>query len=913
VAVRDANGLTAGALARATVPDRRTFILLLQYWGVRRILGIVVVLAAAAAAIVVLPAQSDAVPARLDPRVLAEAQQRGPDASLDVVLTLARAGDQSLQARLAGVATWAWVFPHLPAAGVRLPVAHLDALRRVEGVKAVYPNERLRYELADSAKLMNTERAWNDLGVTGKGVTIAILDSGVDGTHPDLAPALKQNVKLLELGAPTPVVPLEDVPDSDTSSGHGTHVAGDAAGRGTQSDGKYKGMGYGADLVGLGSGEVLSIFTALEGFDYIIANRDKYDIRVVNNSWNTDFEAFDPEHPINVATKAVHDAGVVVVFAAGNATDEMTMGAYAAAPWVIPVAAGSKTGGITDFSSGGLEADLVGTGFDGTDVHGEIRSPNNLGYYHPAVTSTGDRVVSTRANLTVVPLLGATDDAALGPDAIWYTTVSGTSMASPETAGVVAMLLEANPALTPEQVRSVLEVTARPIEGVPFYKQGYGYTDASAAVDLARALVGKSGSQVGTSLSTLHAKIDAALLQDQLAHPTNTRAWKDPAGLGPVHLEHKIDVPTGSVRVKAVANGPSTVEANLVEWDITLTDANGQAVAATSNLPVPNITSGTAVLDLDLTNPALLTTPPDQLAFGEWTLSIDSANSPAVSTTDDPLFDDLPRPSVYSLVAVFAAPPVSCLPVPVFEATGRQSLRLQDDDPTGVPFPGNPDYTYIGPVRDGSLGVRAPNFVAADFDVVTTGLPGPAPVFMTEPLAEPLTLGGPQTAEVWVQRAAQAASGIFGATLYDVAPDGSPKTIGATDGTVGVNEDVAPARTAQDIVVAKGYTVAAGHRLAMSVNITFIGTVGDTLLYDSDEFPSGVTLTVGRVVDKVLCNVATKVQGAVAAPAPASGAPAPAPAGASLAATGGSEPLAAALGLVLMALVARALRRRVAR
>jgi hypothetical protein len=590
----------------------------------------------------------------------------------------------------------------------------------------------------------------------------------------------------------------------------------------------------------------------------------------------------------------------------------MTMGAYAAAPWVIPVAAGSKTGGVTDFSSGGLETDLVGAGFDGSDVHGEVRTPNNLGYYHPSVTSTGDRVVATRANLTVLPLLGATDDAALGPDALWYTTISGTSMASPETAGVVALLLEANPSLTPDQVRSVLEVTARPIEGVPFHKQGYGYTDASAAVELARSLVAKAPVEVDTALSQLHAAIDAKLLDQQLAHPTSTRAWMDAAGVGPAHYEHKINVPVGSVRVKAVANGPSTVLANVVEWDITLTDAEGQTVAATENLPVPNTNSGTASLDLDLTDGAGLATAPDQLAFGEWTLAIDSINSVGVPVGNDPLFDDLPRPRVYSIAAVFDAPAVSCTPVPTFEATGRQGLRLQDDGGAGVPFPPDTKYTYIGPVRDGSLGTRAPKFVAADFDVVTTALAAEAPVFATEPLVEPLTIGGPQTAEVWVQRAPQPpATGTFVATLYDLAPDGTPAIIGTTDGTVGVNEDVMPARTAQDILVAKGYTVPAAHRLAMSVGVTFIGTVGDTLLYDSDEFPSGVTLTTGRMVDKVLCNVPTAVQAAQAT-APAAP-PAPAgPGGAGLPATGaGVTP--AAVGVLAIAVALRGLRRRAER
>src|SRR5205823_5516693 len=104
--------------------------------------------------------------------------------------------------RLARVASWSWSFKHIPVAGLRLPVKSIDALRHVAGVRGVFLNRTLDMELKDSAKAMNVAHAWNDLHITGKGVTVAVLDSGVDGTHPDLAPAMKQNVKLVELGAP---------------------------------------------------------------------------------------------------------------------------------------------------------------------------------------------------------------------------------------------------------------------------------------------------------------------------------------------------------------------------------------------------------------------------------------------------------------------------------------------------------------------------------------------------------------------------------------------------------------------------------------------------------------------------------------------------------------------------------------
>ncbi len=415
-------------------------------------------------------------PATLSPGAQALVDGAAPGALLDLVLTLDRPADTRLTDALGRLGVWSHTYQHLPSAAVRLPVARLPELRNLRGVLAIYDNQRLHYFLKESAKLNNTGHAWNDLGVTGKGITVAVIDTGVDFTHPDLAPGMKANVKIAGLGGdPLPlVVPIEGLPNSDTSSGHGTHVAGDVAGRGTASGGQQKGMAYGASLVGIGTGEGLSIITALEGFDWMLENREKYDIRVVNNSYGTGFAPFDPMEPVHLATKRATDAGIVVVFANGNDGDEMSMNPYASAPWVIPVAAGSKDGKVTDFSSGGIEADTVGMNFASNEVSGEARKPLNMGLYHPAITATGEDVVSTRSNTTITPLTSLPEDRQRLPleQIPYYSTLSGTSMAAPEAAGIVALILEANPALTPAQVRMVLQITGRTISGVPVLQAG---------------------------------------------------------------------------------------------------------------------------------------------------------------------------------------------------------------------------------------------------------------------------------------------------------------------------------------------------------------------------------------------------------------------------------------------------------
>ncbi len=807
-------------------------------------------------------------PAKVDARVVEAASRAGAGGTLDLVITLDRVADENLSSRLQALGTWSWTFRHLPVAGIRLPVKRLDELRRTPGVRAIYLNRRLRYELKDSARLMNTARAWGR-GITGKGVTVAILDTGVDFTHPDLAPAMKANVKLVEFGSPTPVVPVEGIQNSDTTSGHGTHVAGDVAGRGTQSGGAYRGMAPEADLVGIGAGDALFIFTVVEGFDWILANREKYGIRAVNNSWGTEFEPFDPDNPVNVATRKVAEAGIVVLFAMGNSYDELTMNPYAAAPWVIPVAAGTKTGTVTDFSSGGLEVSLPGLKFDGRPIEGETRRPLDLGLYHPAVTSTGENVVSTRSNTTLLPLLAVTDDASLGPDAVWYTTMSGTSMATPETAGVVALLLQADPSLTPHQVRQVLEITARPIPGVPFWKQGYGYTDASAAVELALSLRDLPPSEKQARLDSLHAARDRALL-DSFSHPTRTYAFEDPAPTGPGSVEHKILVPAGSRRVKVVTNGPIAILLNAARYDITLLDAQGNKVGDTLGQGL-NISSGTYILDLDLKKLAEDESEAakrySELKWGEWTVRIEADLSPALpSPLRDLPIEDQPKKSIHTVAAVFPEPPVSCSPVQAFVPTEMKSFLFQDDRAEGVPYPANPKYTYVGPVPDGSLGNRRPlRYLAGTFGVVNTEVPGPEPVFSTPPLESPLTVGKLAVVETWIQ-GVPGVRGLLRGQLIDIAPDGTAKAIASMPENVPAEAAPdAPARTRAVVPIARGYTLEKGHRLGVRLGVTFIGTTANTLYYDSDEFPSGLSVLAGGMVSVNPCTgerVAAGAQGA---------------------------------------------------
>jgi serine protease AprX len=395
---------------------------------------------------------------------------------------------------LKGVTDAVHGFRELPAAVVVAPTAAVTLLRALPGVRSVYANETYHYLSDLATESSGASRAWSDLGWTGDGVGIAVIDAGVDGSHPDLCAAeifckgtpikTVQNVKVLGRQDVTadPVVYLENQVNTDSSSGHGSHVAGIAAGWGTAGtdQARYRGVAYGAHLVGYGTGEVVEAVNVLAAFDHALAHRADYNIKVINNSWGPGaFTAYDPEHPVNRAIDAAWNDGVSVVFGAGNdgtRTDSLNM--FSANPHAISVGSGTKDHQQAFYSSRGVPG------------HPQL---------HPTVTAPGDNIVSVRASTGFT--IDAADaqgvaapdgDSPTGTDTAYYAVSSGTSMASPHIAGVVALMQQAAHAsrgawLTPEQVRNILQNTATAMTGYQQYSVGAGFVDAFKASQAAAA------------------------------------------------------------------------------------------------------------------------------------------------------------------------------------------------------------------------------------------------------------------------------------------------------------------------------------------------------------------------------------------------------------------------------------------
>ncbi|HWN97859.1 MAG TPA: S8 family serine peptidase [Blastocatellia bacterium] len=376
-------------------------------------------------------------------------------------------------------------YHNLPMMMINATKPQVAAISTLPSVRSIYSNKTFEFLTHDTRVITGQSQVASDgalttrnngLPITGRGVTVAVLDTGIDATHPDLAYGTRvlENVRVLDFQGSAPGFVYASVIggllDSDPTMGHGTFVAGVLSGTGVASGGYYGGMAPGARLLGVSAGDA-SLFFVLSGFDYILSHRVDQNIRVVNCSFGIS-GLFDVHDPVNIATRIMHDAGISVVFSAGNRGDQPnSLNPYSVAEWVIGVGSGTKDRKLSDFSSRG--------------------APGYAAFY-PTLIAPGENVVSTRAiGINVVGTAGLAG-ALVSPQndvaniSFWnllrYTMSSGTSFAAPHVAGTIALMLEAAPQLTPDQIKRILQQTATPMLGYSRYQVGAGYLNTYAAV-----------------------------------------------------------------------------------------------------------------------------------------------------------------------------------------------------------------------------------------------------------------------------------------------------------------------------------------------------------------------------------------------------------------------------------------------
>ena len=360
-----------------------------------------------------------------------------------------------------------WRFHHIPIISGEVKTELLDELLEVEGVVFLTLNGELQIALDNAIGIHHVDTVW-DFGYTGEGISIAIIDTGIDPLHVGL-----NDFDDDPSTADPKVVAFYDALDGSgddgsgetepyDDQGHGSHCAGISAGTGAVGEGPlsdgstpYRGVAPGASLVGvkvLDGGGSGSFAEVMKGMEWTIDNQIKYNIRAASMSlggvWLVELTQEQEERITHLANEMVA-AGISLMIAAGNSGGYGTIGTPGAAKDVITVGSTEDSKELAVYSSKG---------------------PTHEGQIKPNVAAIGSAVMSVEAN-----------------SGNGYASYSGTSMATPMVAGMAALLLQANPDLQPLMVRSILESTAEyrwlshPVR--PNNDYGWGFVLMDAALE----------------------------------------------------------------------------------------------------------------------------------------------------------------------------------------------------------------------------------------------------------------------------------------------------------------------------------------------------------------------------------------------------------------------------------------------
>jgi serine protease AprX len=392
----------------------------------------------------------------------------------------------------------AFVYRRLPIVGsvaVRVPrrdlsrVAALPWVQRLSADVAVQKSDAfiVEHSLASVAR--------RDYGLTGKGIVVAVLDSGIDD-HPDFAPPGGSGSRVVRS--------VSFVPESgDDRCGHGTHVAGIIAGNGAASTGPaffqtFTGIAPQSNLVSVkvldknGAG---SVSATIAGIQWILSNRAQYKVRILNVSLGHPVGESYLTDPLCQAVEQAWKSGIFVVCAAGNRgrlLQNINVGFLGNEGWGTAYGSIEAPGNDPYVLTVGATKDRTGVRLEDRVTTYSSRGPSRLDLVlKPDLLAPGNLVISTLAeDSKIKQLYGSTNQilessykAVNGNKRSKdYFVLSGTSMAVPVVAGSAALLLEQDPTLTPDTLKVRLMASADKV-GSDICTYGAGILNVSAALN----------------------------------------------------------------------------------------------------------------------------------------------------------------------------------------------------------------------------------------------------------------------------------------------------------------------------------------------------------------------------------------------------------------------------------------------
>ncbi|MGA1866218.1 MAG: S8 family serine peptidase [Thermoplasmatota archaeon] len=418
-------------------------------------------------------------------------------------------------------------FKVIPAISVDGHISLIERLLDNERITYIENNDPVVLDMEMSTHVINATQVWASLldghgglkgAIDGEGVTVCVVDTGIDAGHPDLDYGTKTIRNLFDAGNGL----WMEAENTDTNYGHGTHVAGTVAGNGDASAGARRGVAPGANLIGVTvslpeEGTTPTEDGYIQGLEWVYENSrpgaNPDNIRVVTNSWHSTVSEYDPNTVLTqVIEKITFENNVISTWSAGNdgrddpEGNELTTSGQGNTPIAVMVAAYERDGSaVTDFSSRGKVGD---------------------NHTYPDIGAPGRSIWSTSARRTVISM-GTYTGGNTNP---YYLAISGTSMSTPHIAGLVSLLWQAAPSMKvsdlhedysgpdPEawysdprtrihEAEWILEASARFLPPDPEhgnlagdtnstgwggrsvdYVQGYGIVDAKRAVGIALTL-----------------------------------------------------------------------------------------------------------------------------------------------------------------------------------------------------------------------------------------------------------------------------------------------------------------------------------------------------------------------------------------------------------------------------------------